>query len=133
MPMEKQLKCRCDHKGRARGCVQILHANLNSRLLTRRKCPAHFRAGFILKRLAHFGTRVAQLNFHQLEQYAPSTVEDLTMRTFILVVFVALAVAVTMAIATGVITVTTDREEGRYLINFTVNTSMLHSPASAIE
>lgn len=54
------------------------------------------------------------------------------MRTFCLVFCVALGVAVGMAFAVGLVVITTDHYEGRYLVNLTINTTMLPSFARPV-
>jgi hypothetical protein len=54
------------------------------------------------------------------------------MRSFILVCFVALLVAVGLAFAVGLLEVTTDHPDGKEVVTLTINTSMVHPLSSAI-
>ena len=53
------------------------------------------------------------------------------MRTFILVCVVAIAVAVGISHAVGLITVTADHVDEKYVVSLTVDTAMLHRSASS--
>ena len=55
------------------------------------------------------------------------------MRTLILVLVVALAVACGVAYAVGLVDVATDHPQGRYIVTLTVNTALVHHDGSAAE
>ncbi len=55
------------------------------------------------------------------------------MRTLILLCVVALVAAGAMAFAVGLVGITTDHPEGRYVVNLTINTSMIYPATPTAE
>src|ERR1700683_4651395 len=60
-------------------------------------------------------------------QYHTYQLRRAPMRTFILVCLVAFIVAVGVAYAVGLVAISTEHADGRYVISFALNTDMIHS------